>query len=244
MKKVRLKEAKGITLVALVITVIILLILAGVALSLVIGENGLIAKSKTAVEKYKDREKEEQWQLEDFEAGMEQISLEKLEKINLEKLEKINIDELEDEEEHPELKTMKLELNITKENTKIDMPAYPYSDKRFNYNCTVDWGDETEKSQVTSNNFRNIEHTYVNTGTYTIVIDGTCESLYMRYNNELVKIKQWGTTNLKRIYLEKCYNLKEIATPSKNSFKDVTNFANTFSGCSSLTSIPEKIFAN
>ena len=49
MKRFNLKEARGITLVALVITVIILLILAGVALSLVIGENGLIKKSKEGV---------------------------------------------------------------------------------------------------------------------------------------------------------------------------------------------------
>lgn len=44
----KIKGAKGITLVALIITVIILLILAGVTISLVIGENGLIAKSKQA----------------------------------------------------------------------------------------------------------------------------------------------------------------------------------------------------
>lgn len=46
MIKNKLKENKGITLVALIITVIILLILAGVTISLVIGDNGLIAKSK------------------------------------------------------------------------------------------------------------------------------------------------------------------------------------------------------
>ena len=46
MKKV--KENKGITLVALIITVIILLILAGISLNLVIGENGIIEKSKMA----------------------------------------------------------------------------------------------------------------------------------------------------------------------------------------------------
>ena len=40
------KENKGITLVALIITVIILLILAGVTISLVIGDNGIITRSK------------------------------------------------------------------------------------------------------------------------------------------------------------------------------------------------------
>ena len=41
-----LKNKKGITLVALVVTIVVLLILAGVALNLVIGENGLIAKAR------------------------------------------------------------------------------------------------------------------------------------------------------------------------------------------------------
>ena len=44
----RLKNAKGITVIALIITVIILLILAGISLNLVIGENGIIEKSKLA----------------------------------------------------------------------------------------------------------------------------------------------------------------------------------------------------
>ena len=46
-----LKSSKGITLVALVITIIILLILAGVTLSIVFND-GLIGKSQNAVEKY------------------------------------------------------------------------------------------------------------------------------------------------------------------------------------------------
>ena len=42
---------KGITLVALVITIVILLILAGIAISLLTGENGLFARAKQAKEK-------------------------------------------------------------------------------------------------------------------------------------------------------------------------------------------------
>ena len=52
--KEKLRETKGITLVALIITIIILLILAGVTIGLVIGENGLIAKSKQSANKYSD----------------------------------------------------------------------------------------------------------------------------------------------------------------------------------------------
>ena len=44
-------KQKGITLIALVITIIVLLILAGVSISLVTGENGVLSKAKMAVEK-------------------------------------------------------------------------------------------------------------------------------------------------------------------------------------------------
>ena len=43
-----LKNKKGITLVALVVTIVVLLILAGVSINLVLGDNGIIAKAKEA----------------------------------------------------------------------------------------------------------------------------------------------------------------------------------------------------
>lgn len=43
------KEQKGITLVALVITIIVLLILAGVSISLVVGQDGVLGKAQGAV---------------------------------------------------------------------------------------------------------------------------------------------------------------------------------------------------
>jgi flagellar basal body-associated protein FliL len=44
-----MKEQKGITLVALVITIIVLLILAGVSISLVMGNNGILTQASGAV---------------------------------------------------------------------------------------------------------------------------------------------------------------------------------------------------
>lgn len=43
-----MKEQKGITLVALVITIIILLILAGISIAALSGENGLFTRAKQA----------------------------------------------------------------------------------------------------------------------------------------------------------------------------------------------------
>lgn len=46
------RNEKGITLIALVITIVIMLILAGVTLNLTLGENGLIGQTKKAVKSY------------------------------------------------------------------------------------------------------------------------------------------------------------------------------------------------
>ena len=48
MKSALKKTEKGITLVALVVTIVVLLILAGVSINLVLGNNGIIAKAKDA----------------------------------------------------------------------------------------------------------------------------------------------------------------------------------------------------
>ena len=41
-----MRKNKGITLVALVVTIVVLLILAAVSINLVLGQNGLIANAK------------------------------------------------------------------------------------------------------------------------------------------------------------------------------------------------------
>ena len=45
---IKTKDKNGITLVALVVTIIVLILLAGVSVNLVIGNNGIIAKAQIA----------------------------------------------------------------------------------------------------------------------------------------------------------------------------------------------------
>ena len=47
-KEIKNKQERGITLIALVVTIVVLLILAGVSISLVINNNGVISKAKEA----------------------------------------------------------------------------------------------------------------------------------------------------------------------------------------------------
>lgn len=58
-----MKKENGITLVALIVSIIVLLILATVSIQVLTGDNGLLTKSKTAVDKYSEGEIEEQIKL-------------------------------------------------------------------------------------------------------------------------------------------------------------------------------------
>lgn len=60
MKKQELKMEKGITLVSIVVTVIIMLILVGVTLNVTVGENGLLKTTQEATQKYKIESVKEQ----------------------------------------------------------------------------------------------------------------------------------------------------------------------------------------
>lgn len=46
------KKEKGITLVALVVTIVVLLILAGVSITMVLGQNGIVKKAQDAKTNY------------------------------------------------------------------------------------------------------------------------------------------------------------------------------------------------
>ena len=50
------KKERGITLVALVVTIIVLLILAGVAISLTIGQNGIFQRAQNAANTWRNAE--------------------------------------------------------------------------------------------------------------------------------------------------------------------------------------------
>ena len=65
-----MKRNKGITLIALVITIIVLLILAGVAISMLSGENGILNKAREAKEKTEEGQKDEETTLADYELDM------------------------------------------------------------------------------------------------------------------------------------------------------------------------------
>lgn len=63
----KIRSTKGITLISLVVTIIILLILAGVSINLLLGENGIIKRAGQAKEEYENAQIAEQESLNELE---------------------------------------------------------------------------------------------------------------------------------------------------------------------------------
>ena len=87
------KENKAITLVALVVTIIILLVLAGITIATLGGENGLFARVKLGKERYAISEAKEKLELEITNLQIEQQG--KGEELKKEDLPKMNNDEID-----------------------------------------------------------------------------------------------------------------------------------------------------
>lgn len=64
--KINLQDKRGITLIALVVTIVVLLILAGVTITMVVGEDGILAQAKLAAEKTKEAEENARAQIEEI----------------------------------------------------------------------------------------------------------------------------------------------------------------------------------
>ena len=76
-----LRKEKGISLVALVITIIVLIILAGVAISTLSGENNIVSKANLAKDKHDSATKQEQNIVSSMEDDVNEVSQGKSTKI-------------------------------------------------------------------------------------------------------------------------------------------------------------------
>ena len=69
----KLKNKRGITLIALVVTIVVLLILAGVSISLILDNNGIIQKSKDAKREYGQARANEQADLDKVDSWIDNV---------------------------------------------------------------------------------------------------------------------------------------------------------------------------
>ena len=77
-----MKETKGITLIALIITIIVLLILAGVALATLTGEGSIIQNAENAVAQYNNSVEKEQILINNVDKYLENGEIDSSENVN------------------------------------------------------------------------------------------------------------------------------------------------------------------
>ena len=75
MMKNKIKENRAITLIALVVTVIVLLVLASVSISMLAGQNGVLTRAADAKIKTDEAEKKENERMEEYDDTINQYNL-------------------------------------------------------------------------------------------------------------------------------------------------------------------------
>jgi hypothetical protein len=126
-----------------------------------------------------------------------------------------------------------------------------YYNYRYNYpDCYIDWGDGTVE-YVTSENYQTARtHTYegLTEGTdFEVKITGQVPALSSGgADSGITHVLQWGNTGLRSMNsaFDGNNRLESIPADNTGAFAEVTSFYECFYGCSSLTDLPEGLFAN
>ena len=283
----RIKSSKAITLIALVVTIVVLLILAGISIQMLKGDNGIVTKTNEAklesragnvdeeVKMWKNNNKMIKTQNEVTGESEALVSKEEM----LEKLIQEGI-------------VYEKEIDRDKEIITIGTREIPYGEEvdksaliilvnsgdtgevklpiagEIDDSTKVDWGDgviatgdknihnnkyasvtqnDSVKNKIAEIDSQYTEHTYPEKNKdYKVTITGKCTEIYNgdEINDNILEIIQWGETGLEEVCLEYCTKLRKIASPTEKSFEKITDFSFGFYRCESLTSIPEKLFAN
>ena len=154
----KFNEKRGITLIALVVTIIVLLILAGISISMLTGQNGVLNRAKGAKEEYSNSTEKEQVQLSYNSAITRKLG----ESITAEELQN-ELNEVVGKNEDGTSKT---------ETTDIGEGVFNVKFVKTNHNYRVDNGNVTllieDKSVVEPNNIADWEYDPNDDGTLTI----------------------------------------------------------------------------
>ena len=113
-------------------------------------------------------------------------------------------------------------------------------------NITINWGDGTQEDYGTTGYFSH-KYSVSESSNFDIKIIGDIKGLNSKDLNKrtITGIKQWGTSKLESMeYAFYKQPLEFIANDEFGALQNITSFLYTFSGCSSLTSIPQGLFDN
>ena len=214
-----IKKTKGITLIALVVTIVVLLILAGVSINMVLGQNGIITKSKDA------RDKTEQAKQNDL-ASMDQAVKEIDDILNDGESPSVDWNEILKKADEDPNQFRDQEQQSTNKDIGIGTDGKAVNLDRWNYDTDPDNGVATLRG-TQGNGWGNPGYT------------GKIE------NGRIIgKVPQYIKKDGEDAWCEVidfsntfCYCEGLVIAPEIPS--DATNMSSTFYGCTSLTTAPK-----
>ena len=247
-----MKEKKGISLIVLIVTIIVMIIIAG-AIILSLTETNIIDQAEVAVEKHnlsemksaasmaysdwilrenttKDNTTDVQSYIRNSLINQGFLTWEDTSKYYITRTG--GIEEIEDQDAFIYV------LDIPVDNYEYTVGDIILNDGTY----TIDWGDETvEKEQYEEFPY----HTYTKKGKYEIKIKGDifqlepCQTL--ADSDYLTEIKSWGNINLEYLCIYGGSNLKYLPNPNKNSFAKLTEISLSVPA---VQEIPDYFFKN
>ena len=210
------KTKNGITLIALVVTIVVLLILAGVSISLLLDENGIIKKSKDARREYEQAKTNEQT---DFDNVSDWID-DAVGKINWEKI-------LNDANKNPD-KYKHSEQSNTNGDIGIGTDGKPVNLDLWQYGTKTDEDKEIIlNGNVASDNIPGYQNS-------NITEDGKIQGKVPQYIKFAGKTEFYPVVSMRATF-RGCTKL--VVAPVIPS--SVTNMTGTFENCTSLTTAPK-----
>ena len=225
-KKKSLQE-KGITLIALVVTIIILLILAGVTLNMALSQDGLFSKTQEAADKYKKAQEDEELEIEKIEYAAEGKDITEVKKItNIEDFKEFRESVNNGEDFNNTLIKLSSDLDLENEEwTPIGTAAHPFTGV-FNGNGykikNLKLGELNEEYIITqgSYNFNAIGIFGINKG---IIKNIDVEGNEIKFDNESLVMA--GTiTGWNEGLVESCFNNVNISSNNIYALGGIAGF--------------------
>ena len=244
-----LKNKNGITLIALVVTIVVLLILAGVTLTLVLDNNGIIKKSKDAKEQYGQARENEQADLSNLSDWIDDA----VGVVNWDKI----LDDAEqnpDKYKHPEQSDTNGDIGIGTDGKPVNMDLWTYeiintNEIRLGIRTSVNMGYSgynnskiTESGEIQGKVPQYIKKDgessfYPVTDMCVTFMNCTNLKIAPEFPSTVTNLSVWdeneGSGNIGTFF--NCTGL-EVAPKIPEKVKDLTN---CFSNCTSLTTAPE-----
>jgi hypothetical protein len=147
-----------------------------------------------------------------------------------------------------QVRPFKFTIRTSTSNTQYELPITAPGGKQPN--ITVNWGDGSGTTTITSSTSASRFHTYSTAGDYQIVVNGYCPGFNV--NNSSYKIlyrsvDDWGQVDFEQIDFYGCINLSTLPVDGSNNailnegLNSVLRFNSTFRE-TGITSIPNGLF--